>query len=78
MATRVQPSRAELLIHDAELQSLALEHSRYEAQLSDLSNTPYVSSEALLLEADLKKKKLKVKDQMAKRMALLSSCIEVH
>ena len=78
MSIMVQPSRAELIAHDAELQRLAQEHSRYEAQLDQLAETPYVSSEALLLEVDLKKRKLRVKDEIEKRVALLSRSNEIH
>ena len=53
-----------LLASDAEFQRLAQEHSRYEAELETLSRQPYLSSEDLLLEITLKKKKLRVKDEM--------------
>ena len=78
MAMTLQDSRAELLARDPELQRLAQEHSRYEAQLDQLTKTPYVSAEALLLEANLKKLKLRVKDQMEQRVVLLSRANHVH
>jgi len=45
---------------DPEIQRLAQEHSRYEAQLQQLTTSPYLSAEDILLEVDLKKMKLRV------------------
>jgi uncharacterized protein YdcH (DUF465 family) len=56
--------RARLIASDVEFQRLAQEHSRYEAQLEQLSKTPYLSSEDIIREITLKKLKLRVKDQM--------------
>ena len=70
--------REKLLAGDAEFRRLAEEHSRYEAQLDQLSKTPYVSAEDLLLEADLKKQKLRVKDEMERRLALVSRAPVAH
>ena len=56
--------REQLLAGDAEFQSLAQEHSRYEAELERLSHQPYLNSEDLILEITLKKKKLRIKDEM--------------
>jgi len=56
--------REELLQSDAEFQRLAQEHSRYEAELDHLSHEAYLSSEDLILEITLKKKKLRIKDEM--------------
>ena len=61
--------REQLLTSDAEFQRLAQEHSRYEAELEQLSHQPYLSSEDLILEITLKKKKLRVKDEMEKLLA---------
>jgi hypothetical protein len=72
MPIRLVDIREQLLAGDAELQLLAQEHSRYETQLQQLTRSPYLNAEAILLEADLKKLKLRVKDQMEKRVALLS------
>ena len=71
MVTTFQNTRAEVLARDAEFQRLAQEHSRYEAQLDQLTSTPYVSAEDLLLEANLKKRKLQVKDEMERRVVQL-------
>lgn len=78
MATTLQNSRAGLLAGDAELQRLAQEHSRLKAQLDQLRDTPYVSAEGLLLEADLKKLKLRVKDEMERRVVQLCRRSEIH
>ena len=62
--------REHLMASNAEFQRLAQEHSRYEAQLEQLSETPYLSSEDIIRQTTLKKLKLRVKDQMAKLIAL--------
>ena len=72
MPIRLVDIREQLLAGDAELQSLAQEHSRYDTQLQQLTRSPYHSAEDILLEAELKKMKLRVKDQMERRIALLS------
>jgi uncharacterized protein YdcH (DUF465 family) len=71
----IREIREKLVAGDAEFRSLAEEHSRYEAQLDQLYRTPYVSAEDILLEANLKKKKLRVKDEMEKRIALVSKSV---
>lgn len=53
-----------LLAGDAEFQQLLQEHSRYEAELERLSRQTYLNSDDLILEITLKKKKLRVKDEM--------------
>jgi len=55
--------------NDAEFRKLAQEHSRYEEQLHQLTRQPYVSSEDILLEAQIKKMKLRLKDQMQQLLA---------
>jgi uncharacterized protein YdcH (DUF465 family) len=57
-------AREILLEKDAEYQQLASEHSKYEAELDQLSKSAYLNSEALLEEIKLKKLKLRVKDRM--------------
>ena len=61
--------REHLLHGDAEFQKLAEEHARYSSQLQQLSRTPYLSAEDLRLESELKKLKLRLKDEMEKRVA---------
>jgi uncharacterized protein YdcH (DUF465 family) len=61
--------RDALLASDAEFQRLVQEHSRYEAELDQLSKQTYLNSDDLILEITLKKKKLRVKDEMEKLVA---------
>jgi uncharacterized protein YdcH (DUF465 family) len=61
--------REHLLHRDAEFQKLAEEHARYSMQLDQLSKAPYHSAEDLLLESELKKLKLRLKDEMERRVA---------
>ena len=61
--------REQLLQGDAEFQKLAQEHARYSSQLEQLTKTPYRSAEDLQLEAELKKMKLRLKDEMEKLVA---------
>jgi hypothetical protein len=59
----------ELMSSNEEFRNLAQEHSKYEEQLHQLTRQPYLSSEDLLLEAQLKKLKLRLKDQMQQLVA---------
>ena len=72
MSMTLRDSREGVVAGDLEFQRLAQEHSRYEAQLQQLCTTPYLSAEDILLEAELKKMKLRVKDQMERRLAQLA------
>ncbi len=64
-----QEIRERLIATDAEFQRLAQEHSRYEAQLEQLSKAPYLSSEDIIRQSTLKKLKLRVKDEMEQLIA---------
>ena len=64
MAASPQEVRELLLARDADFQRLAQEHSQYEVQLDRLSKQTYLNSEDLLFEIELKKRKLRVKDEM--------------
>lgn len=61
--------REHLMASNSEFQQLAREHSGYEAQLEQLTESPYLSSEDLLLQIELKKRKLRVKDAMEQMIA---------
>ena len=61
-----------LLEADGEYQRLVREHFECEAELERLSKDPYRSSEALLQEIELKKRKLRVKDRM-EQLAMLQA-----
>jgi uncharacterized protein YdcH (DUF465 family) len=69
MSTSPREIREHLMVSDTEFQRLVQEHSRYEAQLEQLSKAPYLSSEDILQQIDLKKLKLRVKDQMEQLVA---------
>ena len=56
--------REELLASNPEFQRLAQEHSRYEAELDQITRSPFLSAEDLIQEIELKKLRLQVKDQM--------------
>jgi uncharacterized protein YdcH (DUF465 family) len=72
MSMQLRETREQLLAGDAEFKRLAEEHSRYAAQLEQMHKTPYLNAEDLLLESELKKLKLRLKDQMEQRVARLS------
>jgi uncharacterized protein YdcH (DUF465 family) len=78
MSTTLRDIREQLLSGDPEFQRLAQEHSQYETQLQQLSRSPYLNSEVILQEANLKKLKLRVKDEMEKRVARFCVSAEVH
>jgi uncharacterized protein YdcH (DUF465 family) len=70
--------REQRLAGDAEFRHLAEEHSRYEFQLEQITKSPYLSAEDILLEAELKKQKLRVKDEMEKLVARRSKTVHSH
>jgi uncharacterized protein YdcH (DUF465 family) len=72
MSIALRHIREQLLSSDPEFRRLAEEHHRYEAQLEQLSKTSYVSGEDILLESNLKKMKLRIKDEMERRVAQAS------
>jgi len=61
--------REHLLASNPEFQQLAQVHSEYEAQLEQLTTSPYLSSEDFLLQIELKKRKLRAKDAMERIIA---------
>ena len=63
-------TREKLLAADPEFRRLADEHSRYAAQLDQILKSAYHNAEDLLLESELKKLKLRVKDEMERRAAV--------
>jgi uncharacterized protein YdcH (DUF465 family) len=76
MATSQRSPRDILLDTNADYQRLAEQHSKYEAELQKLSSDSYLNSEVLLEEIELKKLKLRCKDEMeriAARMRHLRS-----
>lgn len=61
--------REDLMASSEEFQNLAREHSRYEAQLEQLSRQSYLSLEDVERQLTLKKMKLRVKDRMEQLVA---------
>jgi len=54
---------------DVEYQRLSEKHRQYEAELQNLTRSPYHNSEDLIEEIRLKKLKLHVKDEMERLIA---------
>ena len=69
MPTLTREIREHLMTYDQEYQKLAQEHSAYEEQLEQLSNSPYLNLEDLQQRITLKKLKLRVKDAMERHLA---------
>ena len=69
MPTLNREIREHLMLVDQEYQKLAQEHSEYEAQLEQLSKSPYLNAEDLQRQITLKKLKLRVKDAMEQYVA---------
>ena len=69
MPTLAREIREQLLTYDVEFQKLAQQHSEYEAQLRQLSQSSYLNLEDLQQQATLKKLKLRVKDAMERHIA---------
>jgi uncharacterized protein YdcH (DUF465 family) len=69
MPTLTRQIREQLLTYDEEFQKLAKQHSEYEAQLRQISQSSYLNLEDLQQQATLKKLKLRVKDAMERHIA---------
>jgi len=77
MATAQRAPRDILFETDAEYQRLAQQHQQYEAELQQISKSPYLNSEDLLEEIKLKKMKLHCKDEM-ERIAARIQCARAN
>jgi uncharacterized protein YdcH (DUF465 family) len=64
MEMNLQEVKDRLMAHNEEFSRLAKEHSEYEHQLEELARRPYLTEAEQLLETNIKKKKLSLKDQM--------------
>jgi len=64
MPTSQRDLREQLLANNPEFQRLAQEHSRYDAQIEQLSKAAFLNTEHFTQEAELKKQRLRVKDAM--------------
>ena len=69
MPTISREVREQLMTYDERYQKLIEEHSRYEAQLEQLTNSSYLNVEDLERQVTLKKLKLRVKDEIEKYLA---------
>jgi len=78
MATAQRSPRDVIGEADAEYQRLAEEHRQYDAQLQELVQSPYHSSEDLIEEIRLKKMKLHVKDEMERVASRVHSARARH
>ena len=64
MSTTPWDFREQLLASNREFQELALRKSQYDAKIEELISSPFFSSEDLIQQIELKKLRLRVKDQM--------------
>jgi len=78
MATAQRSPRDVIGETDAEYQRLAEQHRKYEAQLQQLVQSPYLNKEDLIEEIRLKKLKLYVKDEMERIAASVHSARAKH
>ena len=78
MATAQRSPRDVIGEADAEYQRLAEQHRQYDAQLQQLVQSPYHSSEDLIEEIRLKKMKLHVKDEMERVASRVHSARARH
>ena len=69
MASLARNPRDILLDSDAEYQRLAEQHAQLDSELQKLTSDPYLSSETLVEEVNLKKMKLQCKDEMRRIVA---------
>jgi uncharacterized protein YdcH (DUF465 family) len=69
MPTISREVREQLMTYDERYQKLIEEHSRYEAQLEQLTQSAYLNVEDLERQVALKKLKLRVKDEIEKYLA---------
>jgi hypothetical protein len=78
MATAQRSPRDIIFESDAQYQHLAEKHQQYEAELQKLSQSPYLNSEDLIEEIQLKKMKLHVKDEMERLAAQIHGARARH
>jgi uncharacterized protein YdcH (DUF465 family) len=69
MPTISREVREQLMTYDERYQKLVEEHSRYEAQLEQLTKSTYLNLEDLERQVTLKKLKLRVKDDIERYLA---------
>ena len=67
--TTTHDVRQSLMAQDSEFRRLSEQHSLCELELEQITNSVYLSAEDLLQEANLKKIKLHLKDEMERIVA---------
>jgi len=61
--------REHLMANDAEFQRLAEQHTQFATELEELSQQTYLNNADLILQIELKKRKLRLKDEMEQLVA---------
>jgi len=69
MSITARDIREQLMASNPEYQRLAQEHSRYDSQIEQLSKSSFHSAEELIQEVELKKLRLRVRDEMERLVA---------
>jgi uncharacterized protein YdcH (DUF465 family) len=64
MADSLQELKDHLMATNDEFRRLATEHSSYKEKLHELASKPYLTDQEQFEEVQLKKRKLRLKDQM--------------
>ena len=77
MPSTTRDIREQLLASSPEFQQLAQQHSKYDAQIEQLTNASFLNVEHFAQEAELKKLRLRVKDQMEQMIAATSRSDQV-
>lgn len=72
MPSTIRDIREQLLATSPEFQQLARQHSKYDAEIERLSNASFLNVEHFAQEIELKKLRLRVKDQMERMIAVTS------
>jgi uncharacterized protein YdcH (DUF465 family) len=77
MPSTTRDIREQLLATNPEFQQLAQQHSKYDAQIEQLSSASFLNVEHFAQEVELKKLRLRVKDQMERMIAATSRGIQL-
>jgi uncharacterized protein YdcH (DUF465 family) len=72
MPSTTRDIREQLLATNPEFQQLARQHSKYDAEIEQLSQASFLNVEHFTQEAELKKLRLRVKDEMERIVAATS------
>ena len=72
MPSTTRDVREQLLANNPKFQQLAQEHSKYDAEIDQLSQASFLNVEHFAHEVELKKLRLRVKDEMERIIAATS------